>query len=116
MGYGLDGLGSVPGRDKIFVSTPHRSDRFWSPISLLSNRNRGILALSQSRQDVKLTTHLRVVPRSLSHISARCGAYLIKHKENFTFISYLCGLVVRVPGYRSRGPGSIPGSTGFSEK
>jgi hypothetical protein len=28
----------------------------------------------------------------------------------------LCVLVVRVPGYRSRGPGSIPGATGFSEK
>jgi hypothetical protein len=28
----------------------------------------------------------------------------------------LCGLVVRVPGYRSRGSGSIPGSTKFSEK
>jgi hypothetical protein len=28
-----------------------------------------------------------------------------------------CGLVVRVPGYRSRGPGSIPGTTRFfSEK
>jgi hypothetical protein len=26
------------------------------------------------------------------------------------------GLVVRVPGYRSRGPGSIPGATRFSEK
>jgi hypothetical protein len=28
----------------------------------------------------------------------------------------LCGLVVRVPGYISRGPGSIPGATRFSEK
>jgi hypothetical protein len=28
----------------------------------------------------------------------------------------LCGLLVRVPGYRSRGPGSIPGATRFSEK
>jgi hypothetical protein len=28
----------------------------------------------------------------------------------------LCGLVVRVSGYRSRGPGSIPGTTTFSEK
>jgi hypothetical protein len=28
----------------------------------------------------------------------------------------LCGLVVRVLGYRSRGPGSIPGTTRFSEK
>jgi hypothetical protein len=28
----------------------------------------------------------------------------------------LCGLVVRVPGYRSRGPGSISGAVTFSEK
>jgi hypothetical protein len=28
----------------------------------------------------------------------------------------LCVLVIRVPGYRSRGPGSIPGVTRFSEK
>jgi hypothetical protein len=28
----------------------------------------------------------------------------------------LCGLLVRVPGYRSRGPGSIPCDTRFSEK
>jgi hypothetical protein len=31
-------------------------------------------------------------------------------------IDCLCGLVVRVPGYRSWGPGSIPGTTRFSEK
>jgi hypothetical protein len=28
----------------------------------------------------------------------------------------LCGLVVRVPAYRPRGPGSIPGATRLSEK
>jgi hypothetical protein len=28
----------------------------------------------------------------------------------------LCGLMVSVLGYRSRGPGSIPGATRFSEK
>jgi hypothetical protein len=28
----------------------------------------------------------------------------------------LCGLVVRVPAYRSIGPGSLPGATRFSEK
>jgi hypothetical protein len=28
----------------------------------------------------------------------------------------LCGLVVRVPGYRSKVPLSIPGATRFSEK
>jgi hypothetical protein len=31
-------------------------------------------------------------------------------------IIHLCGLVVRVPGYRYRGPSSIPGATRFSEK
>jgi hypothetical protein len=32
------------------------------------------------------------------------------------FIDRLCGLVVRVPGYRSRGPGSVPGTARFTEK
>jgi hypothetical protein len=31
-------------------------------------------------------------------------------------ISRLCGLVVRVPDYRSRGPRSIPRATRLSEK
>jgi hypothetical protein len=31
-------------------------------------------------------------------------------------VDRLCGLVVRVLGYRSRGPASIPGTTRFSEK
>jgi hypothetical protein len=30
-------------------------------------------------------------------------------------VDRLCVLVVRVPGYRSRGAGSIPGATGFSD-
>jgi hypothetical protein len=35
----------------------------------------------------------------------------------YTYLNtLLCGLVVRVPGYRSRGLGSIPGATRFSEK
>jgi hypothetical protein len=32
------------------------------------------------------------------------------------FSDRLCGLVIGVTGYRSRGPGSIPGDTRFSEK
>jgi hypothetical protein len=32
------------------------------------------------------------------------------------FLDRFCGLVVRVPGYRSRAPGSIPDATTFSEK
>jgi hypothetical protein len=31
-------------------------------------------------------------------------------------VDHLCGIVVRVPGYRSRGPGSIPGATRFSSR
>jgi hypothetical protein len=45
---------------------------------------------------------------------ALCIAYI-----NHTFTSpcdRLFGLVVRVPGYRSRGPCSIPSATRFSEK
>jgi hypothetical protein len=38
-----------------------------------------------------------------------------KNKFNSPFNS-LCALVVRVPGYRSRSPGSIPCATRFSEK
>jgi hypothetical protein len=37
--------------------------------------------------------------------------YVMQNKAD-----HLCGLVVRVPGCRSRGPGSIPGATRFSEK
>jgi hypothetical protein len=31
-------------------------------------------------------------------------------------VDHLCGLMVRVPGYKSRGFGLIPGATRFSEK
>jgi hypothetical protein len=30
---------------------------------------------------------------------------------SYAHVDRLCGLVVRVPGYRSRGPGSIPDAT-----
>jgi hypothetical protein len=48
------------------------------------------------------------------------GLVLELEEENLFYIkvmSYgICGLVVRVPCYRSRGPGSIPSTTRFSEK
>jgi hypothetical protein len=44
----------------------------------------------------------------------------INKRTNYKFKEWkwdrLCGLVVRGPGYRSRGPGSIPGAIRFSEK
>jgi hypothetical protein len=46
--------------------------------------------------------------------------HVLKYLAHFyfavQFTDRLCGLVVRVPGYRSRGAGSIPGATRFSEK
>jgi hypothetical protein len=44
------------------------------------------------------------------------GTFLIFSSVTGNRSDRLCGLVVRVPGYRSRGPGSIPGATRFSEK
>jgi hypothetical protein len=35
---------------------------------------------------------------------------------NTLYPDHLCGQVVRVPGYRPRGPGLISGATRFSEK
>jgi hypothetical protein len=37
---------------------------------------------------------------------------LFSHMQTLTY-DRLCGLVVRVPGYWSRGSGSIPGATRF---
>jgi hypothetical protein len=36
--------------------------------------------------------------------------------SSYLRLGHLCGLVVRAPGYKSKGPGSIPGITRFSEK
>jgi hypothetical protein len=56
-----------------------------------------------------------------------CGTFLNKalcrlmggHQDFgviYRLLDRLCGLVVRVPGYRSGSPGSIPGAIRFSEK
>jgi hypothetical protein len=67
-----------------------------------------------------------VIPgRSVYHISWQCRKMMEKkvltrlQKTPFSKLcntDRLCGLVVRVPGYRSRGPVSIPGVTRFSQK
>jgi hypothetical protein len=53
---------------------------------------------------------------NLAHDSNRFCAILRNFVPDIHFADHLCGLVVRVPGYRSRGPGSIPGATISSEK
>jgi hypothetical protein len=42
------------------------------------------------------------------------GAFSLHHRGSN--VDCLCGLVVRVPGYRSGSPGSISGAATFSEK
>jgi hypothetical protein len=37
------------------------------------------------------------------------------YDDHIAIEAAICGLVVRVPGYRSRGPGLTPSATGFSE-
>jgi hypothetical protein len=47
------------------------------------------------------------IPR-LEELYNTVSQFVVSHR--------LCGLVGRVPGYRSRGPDSIPGATRFSQK
>jgi hypothetical protein len=46
--------------------------------------------------------------------NSRCGHWIFS--IYLILPDRLCGLVVRVPGYRQRSPGSIPGTTRFSEQ
>jgi hypothetical protein len=49
----------------------------------------------------------------------RCIVFPVRYEQNLYMrmkVDRIYGLVVRVPGYRSRGPGSIPGANRFSEK
>jgi hypothetical protein len=63
-GYGLDGLGSIPGRSNRFSSTPQRPHWLCSPPNLLSNGYRRLFPRGKSSRGVKLTTHLHLAPRS----------------------------------------------------
>jgi hypothetical protein len=54
-------------------------------------------------------------------ITVKRRSAVIKFMKAVIYLTFviddrLCALVVRVPGYRSRGPGSIPNATKFSEK
>jgi hypothetical protein len=61
--YGLDGRDSNPDKDKIF-SSPRRSDRLWSPPSLLSIGYRRLFPCGYSGRSAKLTTHHHLMQRS----------------------------------------------------
>jgi hypothetical protein len=91
--YGLDdrrvGV-RIPVGSRIFTF-PQCPDRLWGPPSLLSI----------GTGCVKLTTHLKLVPRSrkrgfihlLLHTSSWRNAELVKHRDDFTFYLYLAVLI-----------------------
>jgi hypothetical protein len=91
-GYGPDdwGVGVRVSVGSRTLSSPRRPDRLWGPTSFLYNGYRGL-----SGQGVKVTTHLQLVPRSrkcgsifpLPHTPSWPGAWLVKHRDNFTFYS-----------------------------
>jgi hypothetical protein len=71
---------------------------------------------------VSCGNYVEVVRRNSRHletvIQMSCTRWMLNDIFSYSWASgdHLCGLVVRVPGYRSRGLGSIPGTTRFSEK
>jgi hypothetical protein len=85
-------LGFDPGEGWEFFSSAPRPERLWDPPSLLSNGYQGLFPCGQSGRDVKLTTHLHLVPRSKNEWSYTSTPQyvfmewcLVKHRDNFTF-------------------------------
>jgi hypothetical protein len=58
-GYMLDRLGSIPGRDKRYFSSPQCPDQLWGPPTLLSNGYWGLFF----GWSMRLTTHLNLLLR-----------------------------------------------------
>jgi hypothetical protein len=68
---------------------------------------------------LEMFTHVVTIPRLLFFWFCVKIVILMKpcvYNEYHHWKDRLCGLVVRVPGYRSRRPGSIPCAARFSEK
>jgi hypothetical protein len=80
----------------------------------------GLLSLSGIPTKIVCALLISSTPYQLS--LRKFWGDLVGLKDVFIFIQWsavfdrLCGLVIRVPGCRSRGPGSIPGATRISEK
>jgi hypothetical protein len=74
---------------------------------------------SPKRNDSVPDTHLHMrsnVEAYCCNITKSKYEQIVQCTTNSVAWDRHCGLVVRVPGYKSRGPGSISGATRFSEK
>jgi hypothetical protein len=59
-------------------------------------------------------TRIIFMKMNLAPCATKRFIYILKNQ--YLRNNRLCNLVVRVPSFRTRGPGSIPGATKFSEK
>jgi hypothetical protein len=72
-------------------------------------------SLINSRKFVAIR-HISAIHKFKGNKICKSHKKLLPNTVNILITDRLCGLMVRVPGYRYRGPGSIPGVTRFSEK
>jgi hypothetical protein len=75
-------------------------------------------SLTAGQRFCRITSNLKVAypkVQDISHTDLVLTS-VIEYLALYVPYDRLCGLVVRVPGYRSRGPGLIPGAIRFSEK
>jgi hypothetical protein len=63
--------------------------------------------------NIRIKAYFRLLPFSLLSENV---IFMALEIINSSVILYGFGLVVRIPGYGSRGPGSISGATRFSDK
>jgi hypothetical protein len=61
--YGLDGGGSIPGKNKGFLSSAHYPDQIRCPLTSIQWVS-WAPSLDESGRGVKLTTRLQLMPRS----------------------------------------------------
>jgi hypothetical protein len=71
--------------------------------------------LEEAKRAFRSSSHI-FMPTTTEQISRQVVIVIGDFSYPLPCIDCLCGLVVRVPGYRSRGLGSIPSATRFSEK
>jgi hypothetical protein len=65
--------------------------------------------VSKCHSYVSLNLRLNYKDEQVNAVYRNNNGYILR-------MDSLCGLVVTVPDYKSRGPGSMPGATRFSEK
>jgi hypothetical protein len=69
-------------------------------------KNNGTVALGSTEVSVvSFREHPLWEKRLIPHYSYNEWTYVLSYRAFITYIELVCGLVVRVPGYRSRGPG-----------